>query len=56
MDKVIRKKNRKKLHKHSWSKWEFQYEIHNGNDVWERKCLKCGFTDFTVSKLIPLKK
>ncbi len=40
---------------HDYNEWEFQHEIHNGNDVWERQCRYCRKQETTVSKLTPKK-
>ena len=38
---------------HQFGAWRDLYEIHNGNDVWERKCRHCRAKESTVSKLVP---
>lgn len=51
-----RRKKRKKACEngnHNFKKWQFQYEIHNGNDVWRKQCKNCKTVRETVDKLTP---
>ena len=38
---------------HKFGEWKEEFELHNGNEYWKRKCEHCKEVQDTVSKITP---
>ncbi len=53
---LCRKKHRRNCRRgqHRWGEWHSVYHIHNGNEIWERKCKDCYKKQEDIGKLPPV--